>query len=90
MRFNVEKLPGGPRRCNAKLLLTKQTEYWHALKRGLTRGKKTIIILLYKTLVWPHLEYAVQFWAPVLRKDVLEMERVQRRATKPTTVWRIY
>ena len=22
--------------CNAKLLLKKQTEYWHALKRGLT------------------------------------------------------
>ena len=52
------------------------------IKRGINARDKTIILPLYKALVRPHLEYAVQFWAPVLRKDVLEMERVQRRATK--------
>ena len=52
------------------------------IKKGIHSRDKTIILPLYKTLVRPHLEYAVQFWAPVLRKDVLELERVQRRVTK--------
>ena len=43
---------------------------------------KGLILPLYKSLVWPHLEHAVEFWSPHLRRDIDEMEKIQRRASK--------
>jgi hypothetical protein len=40
------------------------------------------LVLLYKSLIRPHLEYGNVVWAPVTQKNITLIENVQRRATK--------
>ena len=37
---------------------------------------------IYKSLVRPRMEHAIQAWCPYLQKDIIKLEKVQRRATK--------
>ena len=41
-----------------------------------------MFILLYKSLVRPHLEYGNIIWGPFNKADQVLVERVQRRATR--------
>ena len=41
-----------------------------------------IIMPLYKMLISLHLEYYIQFWSLHLKKDIVELEKVQKRVTK--------
>ena len=52
------------------------------IARNFTYKSKQIVLPLYKSLVRPHLEYAVQFWSPYLLKDIEKLESIQCRATK--------
>ncbi len=43
---------------------------------------KDVILLLYTSLVRPHLEYGVPFWSPHHAKGITKIEGVKLRATK--------
>ncbi|CAM5097662.1 unnamed protein product [Natator depressus] len=52
------------------------------IKKGIENKTENILLPLYKSMVCPHLEYWVQMWSPHLKKDILALEKVQKRATK--------
>ena len=52
------------------------------IKRTLTYKNEKTVLLLYKALVRPILEYAQEVWHPVLLQDIDRIEKIQRRATK--------
>ena len=43
---------------------------------------REMFLNLFKSLVRPHLEYATAIWAPIYKKDAIQIENVQRRATR--------
>ena len=52
------------------------------IKRNFTCLNKDVFIPLYKSLIRPLLEYCSSVWNPILKSDQMEIEKVQRRATK--------
>ena len=51
------------------------------MKHSTANQSREVTVPLYTALVWPHLEYSVQFW-DLQYKDIKLFECFQRRATK--------
>ncbi|CAF1083863.1 unnamed protein product [Brachionus calyciflorus] len=61
---------------------TKANRVLGCIKKSFKYHRPEVIKLLYTSLVRPNLEYAISSWCPHLEKDINELEKVQRRATK--------
>ena len=62
--------------------VNKANQLWGAIKKAFKHMNPDIFKKLFCAHIRPHIEYAVQFWAPYLRKSINQIESVQRRATK--------
>jgi len=52
------------------------------IKRNFIYMDKSTLVLLYKAMVRPHLEYANSVWCLFNKGDIENIEKVQKRATK--------
>ena len=53
-----------------------------SVKRAFIHFDRETFNIVYNTYIRPHIEYCVQAWSPYDAKDILMLEKVQRRATK--------
>ena len=58
------------------------TRMWKVVRNTFQFLDRYMFIPLYKTLVRSHLDYAMPVWSPHLKKHIIAIENVQRRATK--------
>ena len=52
------------------------------LKRSFNYMDKEMFLILYKSLIRPHLEYGSAIWSIPYKKESTKLENIQRRATK--------
>ena len=50
--------------------------------RSFTYREQSPMLMLFKSIVLPRIEYGSQLWCPHLRKDILALEKPQRFYTK--------
>ena len=58
-----------------RIAASKGNQVLGMIRRNLTYKENSLIVLLYKATVRPHLEYCIQAWNPHLRKDMDMLEK---------------
>ena len=67
---------------------SKASRTLNLLRRNLRGSPKSIRERAYKALVRPHLEFSAPVWAPHQTKDIVTLEKVQKRAARwATATW---
>eukprot|EP00061_Rhincodon_typus_P004396 g22466.t1 len=65
--------------CQRKVAEAEREETDRLQKQSFEHRSWEIMLRSYRTLVRPLLEYCVQFWSPYYLKDIIKLERVQKR-----------
>ena len=61
---------------------SKENQILGLIRRTIMYKEKQLIVPLYEAIVRPHLEYCIQVWRSYRKKDIDDLERIKRRATK--------
>ena len=72
--------------ANIKNSIAKANKMIAWVARNLVCRSRDVMLLVYKSLIRPHIEYCVQIWSPVPRygnwATIIELENVQRKFTR--------
>ena len=69
-------------REQAAAAVSKASRILSVIRRSFGLLDEATLLLLFRTMVRPHLEYANAVWGPFNREDQKRIERVQRRVTR--------
>jgi hypothetical protein len=60
----------------------KENQRLGMIKRSFDYMDKDMFLTVFKSIVRPHLEYGSSVWSVIYKKEAIQLENVQRRATK--------
>ena len=63
-------------------MLIKPTKILGIIHRSFDFIDESIFVMLFKSLVCPHLEYATTIWSTLYKKDQIAIENIQRSGTR--------